>query len=337
MNDLRIPGTLSLGILVMLLLTLPMGVSALASYSGGHVSIDTPVADDVFAAGGQITVNAPIDSLIAAGGTVTLNAPVKGDVIVAGGRVITNNAIGGKLVAVGGTVDVNGDVGTNALITGGTVKINPGSTIGRDAMISAGTVTSAGHVMGNLSVHSRSFANTGTIEGKNTYIQTESHSLFKIFTVLGLLFSVGWLILGLILLKIAPLRYRVVEDEVRKSPVVKLVVGFVGLVGACIGLFILAITIVGLPVALIGGLLVGIGVIISVFFVSSAFGRTLFGWLKVRANDWQAFVAGFIILNILFRVPVAGFFILILAISLGSGALLYTVHNHWKVITGAAG
>jgi hypothetical protein len=337
MKYVQVKGAITIGLLVLFLLFLPAGVSALATYSGDQISIDKPVSDDVFAAGGVITVNAPIDSLIAAGGTITLNAPVKGDVIVAGGRVTANNNIGGKLVAAGGTVEVNGDVGTNALITGGTVTVNPRATIGKDAAISGGAVTSSGHVMGNLSVQSQSFSDTGTVGGKSTYVKTEPHSFSTIFTVLGILFSIGWLILGLVLLKIAPARYRVVEDEVTKSPVVKLVVGFVGLVVACIALIILTITIVGLPIALVCGLLVAIGVIFSVFFVSSAFGRVIFSWLKVEIKDWHAFVAGFVVLNILFRVPVAGIIIIIVTISLGFGALLYAVHSHWKLITGTAG
>lgn len=335
MKYLQNPGALSLSILVMFLLLLPSGVAALASYSGDQVSIDTPVADDVFAAGGVIGVNAPIDSLIAVGGTITLNAPVKGDVIVAGGHVIANNNIGGKLVAAGGTVEVNGDVGTNAVIAAGTVTVNPRSTIGRDAEILAGTVTSSGHVAGNLSVQSQSYSNTGVVGGTNTYVKTDPNSVSRIFTVLGVLFSVGWLILGLLLLKIAPARYQVVVDEARRSPVIKLVVGFVGLVVTLIVLLILAITVVGLPIALASGLLVIIAIILSVFFVSSAFGRLLFSWLKVQVKDWHALVAGFVILNILFRVPVAGIIILILTISLGFGALLYAVHGHWKLITGS--
>lgn len=337
MRYLQVPGTISLVILVLLLLSIPPGVAALASFSGDQVSIDTPVPDDVFAAGGVITVNAPIDSLIAAGGTITLNAPVKGDVIVAGGRIIANNNIGGKLVAAGGTVDVNGDVGTNALITGGTVTMSPRSTIGRDAEISGGTVASSGHVIGNLSVQSQSFADTGNVGGKSTYVKTEPNGLFKIFTVIGILFSLGWLILGLLILKIAPSRYRVVEHEVTTSPVVKLVVGFVGLVVACVIIVMLGITIVGLPIALVVGLLVLMGVIFSVFFVSSAFGRLLFSWLKIEIKDWHAFIAGFVVLSILFRVPVAGIIILIVTISLGFGALLYAVHGKWKLITGTTG
>ncbi len=337
MNFFRFPGIISLGILILVLLFIPSGVIALESFSGDQVSIDTPVVDDVFAAGGAITVNAPIDSLIAAGGTVTLNAPVKGDVIVAGGRVIANNNIGGKLVAVGGTVDVNGDVGTNALITSGRVTLNPRSRIGRDAVISAGTVASSGHVTGNLSVRSQSFADTGSVGGTRTFVKTEQQSLAKIFTALGILFSIGWLILGLVLIKIAPARYHVVVDEVAKTPVVKLVVGFTGLIVACIVLVILAMTIVGLPVALVSGLLIFIGIIFSVIFVSSSLGRWLLGMLTVDIKDWQAFVAGFVVLSILFRIPFAGPVLLIVTTSLGFGALIYTVHDNWEVITGTIG
>ena len=219
----------------------------------------------------------------------------------------------------------------------GTVTLNPRSTIGRDAEISAGTVASSGHVAGNLSVRSQHFADTGSVGGSSTFVKTEHQNISKIFTILGILFSIGWLILGLVLLKIAPARYHVVADEVAKTPVVKLVVGFVGLIIACIVLVILAITIVGLPVALVIGLLIFIGIIFSVLFVSSALGRWLLGVLKVEIKDWQAFVAGFVILSILFRLPVAGPLLLIVTTSLGFGALLYTVHDHWKVITGTTG
>ncbi|MCU0631174.1 MAG: hypothetical protein MUF37_08495, partial [Methanoregulaceae archaeon] len=72
----------------------------------------------------------------------------------------------------------------------------------------------------------------------------------------------------------------------------------------------------------------------SVLFVSSALGRWLLGLLKVEIKDWYAFIIGFVLLSILFRIPIAGIFILLLTISLGFGGLIYTVHGHWKEITG---
>ena len=52
----------------------------------------------------MIEVNAPVQSIVAAGGTITINAPVKGDVVAAGGTVTINDDVGGKVVAVGGTI-----------------------------------------------------------------------------------------------------------------------------------------------------------------------------------------------------------------------------------------
>ena len=80
--------------LLLLLILLPFPASALETLSGGEVRIDQAIDDDVFASGGAITVNAPVESLMAAGGQITVNAPVKGDVIAAGGQVTLNSDVG---------------------------------------------------------------------------------------------------------------------------------------------------------------------------------------------------------------------------------------------------
>ncbi|NMC10213.1 MAG: hypothetical protein GYA39_04445, partial [Methanothrix sp.] len=64
--------------LLMALLLLSCSGQALRTFSGETVSIDTPVEDDVFAAGSIVNINAPVDSVVAAGGTLNINAPVKG-------------------------------------------------------------------------------------------------------------------------------------------------------------------------------------------------------------------------------------------------------------------
>ncbi|NYT20477.1 MAG: hypothetical protein GKC07_01590, partial [Methanomicrobiales archaeon] len=152
----------TLVLLTFVLLILPAGVSALATYSGGQVVIDEPVHDDLFVSGGMIEITAPVDSVIAAGGTIIIDAPVAGDVIAAGGSIRVNDRIGGKLVAAGGDITVNGDIGTNAVLTGGTVRIGDTVTVSRDAIISGGQVFHAGHVTGNLTVRAQNFDNQGT-------------------------------------------------------------------------------------------------------------------------------------------------------------------------------
>ena len=95
-------------------------------------------------------------SITAAGGTITLNAPVRGDVIVVGGTITINGDVGGKVVAVGGSIDLAGNVTSNVVLQGGTVTVRKSSTVGKDAMISAGSVWNAGTVRGTLSVQSQS-------------------------------------------------------------------------------------------------------------------------------------------------------------------------------------
>ncbi len=47
------------------------------TFSGESVSIDTPVDDDILAAGSMVSINAPVNSAVVAGGTININAPVK--------------------------------------------------------------------------------------------------------------------------------------------------------------------------------------------------------------------------------------------------------------------
>ena len=73
-------------VLLLLLLLLLPGAQAVRMIGGDDpVVVSEPIDDDVFAAGGMLSIEAPVDSLIAAGGEIEVSAPVRGDVIVAGG------------------------------------------------------------------------------------------------------------------------------------------------------------------------------------------------------------------------------------------------------------
>ena len=282
MKSVTWPGLSTICILLLLVVCLPSGVTALATYSGNTVTLNVPVNDDVLAAGGAIDINAPINSLMAAGGTVTVNAPVKGDVIVAGGNVVIHGTIGGKLVAAGGNIDIDSDIGTNAVVAGGTVTVHQNTVIGKDAAISAGTVTNAGNINGKLTVRARNFDNTGSAGSVDFQPVQQRYDLSRLLEIFGVLLSIGWLILGLIIIRSAPARYVVVLGEVRKSPVVKTVVGFIGIIVAIIACAILAVTIIGLPLAATGFILLILGLILSVLFVSSILGELVFSWIRYR-------------------------------------------------------
>jgi hypothetical protein len=318
----------SLILFLLLLSLLPLPASALVTQSGGEVRIGQAIDDDVFASGGVITIDAPVGSLIAAGGQITVNAPVRGDVIAAGGQITLNSDIGGKVVAAGGTVTLNGNVGTNAVLTGGNVILGGRSSVGRDAIISGGNVVNGGAVLGKLSVKGNTFTNQGSAGTLDVELQQKSTVAGTLLSVFGILFTVGLLVLGLVLIRVAPERFRVVERELTASPLLAAVAGFIALVAGFILLVILAITLVGLPLALFLGLLGGMALLLSTLFASSSLGRWTGTLLRKDFSGYVAFLIGFVVLNLLFRIPVAGFFLLVTAVSLGSGAILLALWHH---------
>jgi hypothetical protein len=323
-------------IVVLALLAIPVSVSALVTYSGNQVNIIDPVNDDVFATGNMIDVNAPVQSITAAGGTITINAPVKGDVIAAGGTVTINADVGGKVVAIGGNIDLAGNVSTNVVLQGGSVTIRKSATIGKDATISAGSVRNAGTVMGTLSVQSQSVENTGsagTYEVKPD--QSPVKSLAWLFSVAAILLTLGWFIIGLILIRIMPARFLQVESEVRTTTVIKCVVGFAAIIIAILVFVLLAITIVLLPLALVLGGMALIGLLLANLFVASSLGRVICGYLKWSGKEWQLYTIGFLALCILFLIPIINILAFVISFSLGFGAILYAVQKNWGAITGA--
>lgn len=312
-----------LAIIILALLLIPSGAEALTFLGGDETLIDTPIPDDVVVSGGTVTVNAPVDSLTVAGGTVRVDAPVAGDIIAGGGSLIINGDVGGKVLAAGGEIELNGNA-TNALVTGGAVRIGRDAVIERDAVISAGEVTNEGSVLRNLTVEAETFTNTGTA-GNVTFEQEEPESALPgLFSVL---FAVGFLILGLLLIRGFPDLFQAVVGQVRESPVLLTVLGFVAIIVSAIILVIVAITIVGLPIALVGGLIFLVALMLSSLFVAYALGDVIAsraGWSPGRA--W-IFVLGFVILQILIFIPLLGAIVQIIAVSLGFGGLLYALRS----------
>jgi len=313
---------------------LPEGVTALATYNGGQVTIDRPIQDDVFATGGTVNIDAPITSLIVAGGMVNVNAPVAGDVIAAGGTITINGDVVGKLVAAGGTVIVNGRIGTNAVITGGTVEVGKGATINRDALISGGTVTNGGLVVGNLTVRAQSFTNTGSAGHLDVQLNEPRGEFSRIFSIFGILFTIGMLILGLVLLKLVPKGFIGIEEEVRTSAILKTIAGFFAIIISFIILILISITVILLPLALVFWMIFFIALLLSTLFVSLAFGRIIVRWVKWEAQLWQMFVLGFIILNLIFRIPIIGIIVLVISVSLGFAAFSHGIYVHWNTLRG---
>jgi len=342
-NGLRV-----LAVLCLALLLLP-GVHALELFGdGGTTVITVPTDDDVVASSGTLVVDAPVGSLIAVGGDVHVNAPVTRDVIAAGGTSRVNGTVGGKVVLAGGRVDLNSSVERNALVTGGEVAFGPGARVGRDAEVTAGTFTHQGAVNGTLGVDAGTFTNAGTAgtlrydtvgdrpaRDNQTVNRTGDRdgmgalgALFAtIALVVSLLITIGYLILGLLLLALAPGAAGAVEERVREQPLPAFVVGLVALIVAVVAGVILAVTIVGILIAVLGWLLVLAGTMLAGLAVSLALGRLIAGRTGIGDNRYALFIIGFVILNVLYLVPILGAIVGFVVVCLGFGAILMAARD----------
>ena len=314
-----------------ILLVIPYA-QAVELHAGGNISLDSPVDDDVFAAGDSLTINAPVESVVFAGGELLVNAPVSGDILAAGGRIIVNADIDGKIVAAGGAIELNGSA-KNLVAAGGEITIHPAAVIMRDAVISGQRVANRGTVSRNLTVRAEEFENTGSA-GRVDYQEPEGlDALHEVMSILRILMILGFLVLGIVLLKLFPAQFLGVVAEVRSSPLRNTAVGFGLIIVSTVAIFVLAITVVGFPVAAVMGMLFIIALMLSSIFVSFALGRALSDALRVKPNDLLIFIIGFVVLALLFHIPVAGMLIGFVALSLGFGSIVYAIHHNWQRIT----
>ncbi|TMC02403.1 MAG: DUF342 domain-containing protein [Chloroflexi bacterium] len=139
----------------------PVAAQAADLRQGSDVTIPagTTIADDLYAGAGTVRVDGTIaGSLIAAGGTVDVTGTVQRDVLVTGGTVTISGPVTGSVRVAGGNVRLSGSVGEDVVAAGGTLDVAPGTTIGRDLVVTSGAATVAGQVGRDLT------AGAGTLD-----------------------------------------------------------------------------------------------------------------------------------------------------------------------------
>jgi len=68
---------------------------------------------------------------------------------------------------------------------------------------------------------------------------------------------------------------------------------------------IVAITVIGLPIAFIGVLLLIVTLLLTGIFVSFSLGKWIGDRMHLKYEDLTLFIIGFLILNVLFHIPYA--------------------------------
>ena len=333
--------------------------------AGGEVVVSGNLTGDLVCAGGDVFLTGSVsDDVVVAGGDLHLTGDVGRDVRVAAGRVSLSGQVGGDVLVTGGQVRLLPDatIGGDVVVAAGEVIIE--STIRGAVRVAGGDITLNGMVAGPVRVRARTLvigeqARLGgeltywapseatidpaaEIEGPTTFYLIAgmdqdwlARALLRIGITFLLVTFLMTLAAGLFSVLVFP---KISEDLVRRTFQNfggGLLRGFVLFFVLPAAAFLVTLTVVGLPIALIAGLVHVIFGIISGVYAGIAFGSLLWKAATKREEyevTWKTVLVGVPAMAFLSLVPVVGLLV--------SAAFFLTVfgvlyQRFWVAVRGA--
>jgi cytoskeletal protein CcmA (bactofilin family) len=324
--------------------------------AGSSITIDGTVNGDLWAAGGTVTINGRVSGdVVAAVSTMSIDGEVGQAVRVAAGEVNVGGYIGDDLLFGGGdlTIGSTAAIGGDLLFAAGKVRINGvisgyirgaggevalADGVGGDVKLGVDvlTIASSTVILGDLTYTSENEAvihSGAQIGGTVTHLAGMEWP-FKgglISSILGRLLSfLMILLIGIVIVLVAPRRMALMADTIRNEPWWSLGWGAIILLATPVAAIVVCITIVGIPLGLIGLALYGIAIYLSQILVALFIGRWIIGCFTKadsRAIMVGALASGLAILCLLRLIPYAGFFIGLAAVLFGLGAALVSLRK----------
>lgn len=325
---------------------------------GGTVVVAAPVAGDLSALGGTITTVAPVagDALILGGsasvratiagdlraiaGSIDIQKPVTGDLAAASLSLSDSERVGGSVLVAGGTITLAGGAGGPVTIYGNTVTL--GGSYASDVRVVAGDrliLLPGTTIKGSLSYQApvpATIPDSATIAGGATYTQASYLPGADVSRTLALA-SIGIFLLARILASLVlagllaglfPTLAEAVVGEAYGARVrhilLTVLLGFAAFVATPILFLLLALTFIGLGLAILLGicyiLLILLALVYSGIFVGGVLARRFFSREEVL---WRDGAIGTLVVSLIALIPVVGILAVVLLASFAAGALLH--------------
>jgi len=307
---------------------------------GGNITVLEEIGGDILSVGADININAQVNGDIrVAGGEVLISSNVLGNVAIAGGKVIfdKDSVIEGSVVVYAGEIELNGIIKGNVKTSSGKLVVNneilgdveatlsdsKNLELGSNALIS-GSLTYNSQVQNN-DINEDSVAGEIIFQQKDVApVESQKNSFIWFFKLISLF---GMMVVGLVLVGIAPKSIRNTIESSIKNPAKDLLWGLVILVASPVLVVFLMLTIIGFPLALILALIYGISLYIAKVFVGIVLGTYIFGAIKGRKKTQEIsllwiMVLGVVVLWLISGIPVLGLFIQVIALIWGLGLIV---------------
>lgn len=334
--------------------------------AGNRVIINGTVNGDVYAAGGQIDVNGIINGdLLIAGGQITVRGKVVNNIRGAGGNIFVTGDVGRNLTLVGGnlTLDNNAKLGGNAVLAGGNIdvlsqvndltigggSVRIGNNVSGNVLAGVGTLDLAENakLQGNLEYWSgmkARFEPGASVSGVLSFHETKEIERTKvspqkitgIITGFGIALTIisflSSLVLGILLLFLAPVYTEKTADIVSRKFWTSLLVGFVTLVMVPIFSIIIMITVIGIPVGFLILVVYGVAFYMSKLFIALAIGKYIKKVFNWKINIMWVFTLGLLAYYLVGIIPVIGWLAKTLVTLVGVGAIVLQGKNYFILL-----
>jgi len=302
----------------------------------GMFYLSGKISGDVYAGAGNITLSkvAIGDSIIVGSGNVSIDesSTIGGSLIVGAGTLNVQAPIKRNVMVGAGTVDLNSVVGGEARIAAGSISVGPDTKIGKDLYYTIGEegneirISDSASVSGKIQKVERNFAREKEIKAAGAGVK----SAFKGFSLFLTLMSLaGALLIGYLWLKFFPKSFGDSAGFVTTSFFKSLGVGFLVLIFTLPALILIALTMVGVPLA---GLLFLL-FILYCYLSKIVVGLSLGNWLAGRF-DWKKwpvgkiFAVGLVAVYVLKIIPFVDLIFSFIILCTGLGALVLNLHSH---------
>lgn len=316
--------------------------------AGANIVISGPVGGDLMIVGSNVIINSDVNGDIrVAAGSVTINGKVSGNVLILAGMVSLgqNSEIGKNLVLLGGQSDVSGKINKNLYAGVGDLLLNNeimGSvylTVSSDGSLVLQPLTNihgnleysapkTAEIMAGAKIQSEEKFTQLSVTDRMQQRKNQGPNLF--FWFAGLL---GAIIVGLVTVWLFKDQTGKVLTQFETKIPLNILKGLVCFIVAPIALLILAVTIIGFPLAMIVGSFYLVAIYISRIFIGLYLGRLVLKNI-FKQNEPQpiwAMMLGLLLIYILCLLPILGFFVKLVIAFWGLGVLMSVSKKELKL------
>jgi len=317
--------------------------------AGGNVLIDGSVGQGVLAAGGSVNLLGVVHKDVRVlSGNLIVSGTISGDLVAAGGQIHVSRGavIGGNILAAGGNVTLDGTVGGNVRVTAGVIEIN--GTVRGNVDLVAGKISLGSNALihGNLTYRSKTdamMASGATVYGATHFTPMSTHSFDRTgLRVLAVTLVGGLLVVKLLMFLASGLFFVLVMRrkshwfvaEASSNIGTRLLHGFLVLVAVPAATVLVALTVVGVPVAA----LMGLGYVTWLVLASLAspvlLGSLLDKWFAKRQSaqvNVKTVIIGVVGYAVVVIIPFVGALAKLALLLLGLGTLFQAWYRYvWQ-------